>query len=58
MGDLTEWCDPEGPRVSKILVNGMGHAWPAGNDSSGGGSYIDHNHINLSCLDHRVVFCE
>jgi len=45
-GDLTEWCDSEGPRVSKILVNGMGHAWPAGNDSSGGGSYIDHNHIN------------
>lgn len=45
-GDLTVWCDAQGPRVSKILVNGMGHAWPAGNDSSGGGQYIDHNHIN------------
>ncbi|MFL0798160.1 MAG: PHB depolymerase family esterase [Cellvibrionaceae bacterium] len=45
-GDLTEWCDIQGPRVSKILVNGMGHAWPAGNNSSGGGNYIDHAHIN------------
>lgn len=45
-GDLTQWCDADGPRVSKILVNGMGHAWPAGNNSSGGGNYIDHNHIN------------
>lgn len=45
-GDLTEWCDSDGPRVSKILVNGMGHAWPAGDNSSGGGNYIDHNHIN------------
>ncbi len=45
-GELTVWCDAKGPRVSKILVNGMGHAWPAGNNSSGGGKYIDHNHIN------------
>jgi len=45
-GDLTVWCDATGPRVSKILVNGMGHAWPAGNNSSGGGNYIDHAHIN------------
>ncbi len=45
-GDLTAWCDGDGERVSKILVNGMGHAWPAGNDSSGGGNYIDHDHIN------------
>ncbi len=45
-GDLTVWCDADGERVSKILVNGMGHAWPAGNNSSGGGNYIDHAHIN------------
>ncbi len=46
-GDLTEYCGSNGnPRVSKILVNGMGHAWPAGNNSSGGGNYIDHDHIN------------
>ncbi len=45
-GDLTVWCDATGPRVSKIMVNGMGHAWPAGNNSTGGGSYIDHAHIN------------
>ncbi len=46
-GVLTEWCGSDGkPRVSKILVQGMGHAWPAGNNSSGGGNYIDHDHIN------------
>lgn len=45
-GDLTVWCDADGERISKILVNGMGHAWPAGNNSAGGGNYIDHTHIN------------
>ncbi|MFL0801851.1 MAG: PHB depolymerase family esterase [Agarilytica sp.] len=45
-GDVTTYCDSTGPRISKVLVNGMGHAWPAGPGSSGGGSYIDHTHIN------------
>ena len=45
-GTLDVWCDAKGPRVSKILVNGMTHAWPAGDDSKGGGKYIDHKHIN------------
>lgn len=45
-GTATTWCDSEGPRSSKIIVNGMGHAWPAGPGSSGGGSYIDHSHVN------------
>lgn len=45
-GNLTEWCDYDGSRLSLIQVNGLGHAWPAGNNSSGGGNYIDHDHIN------------
>ncbi|MFL0809029.1 MAG: PHB depolymerase family esterase [Agarilytica sp.] len=45
-GDVTTYCDGLGPRISKVMVNGMGHAWPAGPGSSGGGSYIDHTHIN------------
>ncbi|MFL0805109.1 MAG: PHB depolymerase family esterase [Agarilytica sp.] len=45
-GDVTTLCDGIGPRVSKVIVNGMGHAWPAGPGSSGGGSYIDHSHVN------------
>ncbi len=45
-GDVTTLCDGVGPRISKVMVNGMGHAWPAGPGSSGGGSYIDHSHVN------------
>ncbi len=45
-GDVTTLCDGTGPRISKVIVNGMGHAWPAGPGSSGGGSYIDHTHVN------------
>lgn len=45
-GKLTTWCDMQGPRASKIIVDGMGHMWPAGAGSSGGGIYIDHQHVN------------
>ncbi len=45
-GDVTTLCDGIGPRISKVMVNGMEHAWPAGPGSSGGGNYIDHTHIN------------
>ncbi len=45
-GDVTTLCDGTGPRISKVMVNGMGHAWSAGPGSSGGGNYIDHSHIN------------
>ncbi|MFL0805106.1 MAG: PHB depolymerase family esterase [Agarilytica sp.] len=45
-GDVTTLCDSTGPRISKVMVNGMGHAWPAGPGSSGGGNYIDHTHVN------------
>lgn len=45
-GDVTTLCDGIGPRISKVMVNGMEHAWPAGPGSSGGGNYIDHSHVN------------
>ncbi len=45
-GNVTTLCDNIGPRISKVMVSGMGHAWPAGPGSSGGGSYIDHTHVN------------
>ncbi len=45
-GSVNTFCDSEGPRNSNIIVNGMGHAWPAGPGSSGGGNYIDHSHVN------------
>ncbi|MFL0795898.1 MAG: PHB depolymerase family esterase [Cellvibrionaceae bacterium] len=45
-GTVNTFCDSEGPRNSNIIVQGMGHAWPAGPGSSGGGSYIDHSNVN------------
>lgn len=44
-GTETTWSDAQGTRVSKIMVSGLGHAWPGGNDSTGG-SYTDHNTID------------
>ncbi len=45
-GTVTTWCDSKSPRASKMIINGMGHAWPAGPGSSGGGQYIDHSYVN------------
>lgn len=45
-GNVNTFCDADGPRSSNIIVSGMGHAWPAGPGSSGGGQYIDHSHVN------------
>ncbi len=45
-GDLTTYCDEYHPVISKIVVNGMGHAWPAGSGSLGSGDFIDYSHIN------------
>jgi hypothetical protein len=32
--------------VQLIKVSGMGHAWPAGRGTSGGGGFIDHRSVN------------
>ncbi|MFL0799796.1 MAG: PHB depolymerase family esterase [Agarilytica sp.] len=45
-GVVNTFCDADGPRSSNIIVTGMGHAWPAGPGSSGGGNYVDHTHVN------------
>ncbi len=45
-GDLTTYCDNTGPRISKLIVNGLAHAWSAGQSSTGSTNYIDHNHVD------------
>ncbi|MFL0798157.1 MAG: PHB depolymerase family esterase [Cellvibrionaceae bacterium] len=45
-GTVNTFCDAGGPRSSNIIVQGMGHAWPAGQGSSGSSNYIDHSHVN------------
>ncbi len=45
-GDVTTLCDSAGPRISLVMVNGMEHAWPAGQGSTGNSNYIDHAHVN------------
>jgi len=39
----TFWCDSKGERVSKIIANGMGHAWPSGEND---GYYIDGKYLD------------
>ncbi len=43
--DVSAWCDSEGERVSKIMVSGLAHSWPAGPESVGG-RFVDNEHIN------------
>jgi len=44
-GTQETWSDDNGVRIQKIMVSGLGHAWPAGSDSTGG-SYTDHSSID------------
>ncbi len=55
-GDIRIWCDGRGPRVSRIVVDGMGHAWSAGADSAGGGKYISHDYVNFPQYISRFFF--
>lgn len=43
---LKTFCDANGPRVSSIMVEGLGHAWSSGAGSSAGGAYFDFTHID------------
>ncbi|MFL0798170.1 MAG: PHB depolymerase family esterase [Cellvibrionaceae bacterium] len=45
VSDVSAWCDGEGELVSQIMVNGLGHSWPAGAKSVGG-RYVDNKHMN------------
>ncbi len=55
-GDETVWCDAAGPRMSLVMVNGMEHAWPAGEGTSGSSNYIDHAHVNYPAYITKFFF--
>ncbi|MGZ5789913.1 MAG: extracellular catalytic domain type 1 short-chain-length polyhydroxyalkanoate depolymerase [Burkholderiaceae bacterium] len=47
-GTVDLWKDSNGKfRIGNQVVNGMGHAWPAGSGGSGGGTYVDYSHVNF-----------
>lgn len=47
-GTVDLWKDGNGKlRIGNQVVKGMGHAWPAGSGGSGGGTYVDYNHVNF-----------
>ncbi|MBS0308371.1 MAG: PHB depolymerase family esterase [Proteobacteria bacterium] len=47
-GTVDLWQDANGKlRIGNQVVNGMGHAWPAGAGGSGGGTYVDYSHVNF-----------
>ena len=47
-GTVDLWKDGNGKlRIGNQVVAGMGHAWPAGSGGSGGGTYVDYNHVNF-----------
>ncbi|MFL0811534.1 MAG: PHB depolymerase family esterase [Agarilytica sp.] len=54
-GTEETWSDSEGVRVSNIMVRGLAHAWPAGNDESGG-SYTDHSTIDYPAFLSKFLF--
>lgn len=54
-GSEETWSDSEGVRVSKIMVNGLGHNWPAGSDSSGGG-FTNHTTIDYPAFLSKFFF--
>ncbi|MFL0811533.1 MAG: PHB depolymerase family esterase [Agarilytica sp.] len=54
-GTEETWSDAAGVRVSKIMVNGLGHAWPAGNDDVGGG-YTDHSTVDYPAFLTKFFF--
>ncbi|MCG8423492.1 MAG: PHB depolymerase family esterase [Proteobacteria bacterium] len=56
-GTEYRWSRDGIPVVQKIRVAGLGHAWPAGPGSSGGGAYIDHSTINYPALVTEFFFC-
>lgn len=47
-GTVDLWKDANGKlRIGNQVVAGMTHAWPAGSGGSGGGTYVDYNHVNF-----------
>lgn len=54
-GTEQTWSDGQGVRVSKIMVNGLPHAWPAGS-GSGGGQYTNHSTIDYPAFLSQFLF--
>jgi len=47
-GTVDLWKDGNNAiRIGNQVVQGMGHAWPAGSGGSGGGTYVDYTHVNF-----------
>lgn len=46
-GSGKQYRDENGKvRVSELGISGVPHAWSAGSGGSGGGQYVDYNHVN------------
>lgn len=56
-GTMTPWNKSGAQVVQQIRVTGLGHAWPAGPGSTGGGGYIDHATINYPAALTEFLFC-
>ncbi len=54
-GTESTWSDGIGVRVSKVMVSGLSHAWPAGS-GSGGGTYTNHSTIDYPEFLTRFLF--
>jgi poly(3-hydroxybutyrate) depolymerase len=56
-GTEETWSKGSFQVVQLIKVSGMGHAWPAGQDTSGGGGFIDHRSIDYPQALTKFLFC-
>jgi poly(3-hydroxybutyrate) depolymerase len=56
-GAETPWSKNGAQVVQQIRVTGLGHAWPAGPGSTGGGPYIDHVTVNYPAVLTDFLFC-
>jgi len=56
-GSADLWRDANGKlRISNMVINGMGHAWPAGSGGAGGGTYVAYNYVNFPAYITRWFF--
>lgn len=51
----TEWSDDRGPRVSLLMIEAMGHAWPAGG-GSGASPFMEANTLNYPAELTKFLF--
>ena len=49
------WSDKNGPRISRLMVEGIGHAWPAG-AGSGESKYMDNTSIDYPAQLTKFLF--